>query len=96
VGIIAAALRVRSIDFEGSEIELKEIVDASGEGPAAASAVPVVTVTEFPRTEAGADVEEAVEAVDDVDRRDDVDASGLRMAEAAERVTLSDRRGQEM
>ena len=90
----AAALRVRSIDFDDSEMELSAIFDV-GDGPAASvGAVPDVIVAELLRTGAGADVDGAVEEDDDVDEEEDVEGFDL-CAMVAERIILSDLRGQE-
>jgi hypothetical protein len=60
------------------------------------AALPAVTVTAFPRTEAGADVAGAVDeaTVDDVDDEElddiEVDKLDFCVATAADRVTLSE------
>lgn len=91
---------MRSTALADSETDESETVEEDVE-----DALPAVTLTAFPRTEAGADVEGAVEeeeaTVDDVDNDeceddvDDVDGLDFCIAEAADRVTLSERFGQD-
>ena len=89
---------MRSTELTESETEPHETV-----GDDEGVALPAVTVTAFPRTEAGADVAGAVEeaTVDDVDDEeldDDADDVGLLnfcVTAPADRVILSERPGQD-
>ena len=89
---------MRSTELTDSETEPHDIVGDDEE-----VALPAVTVRAFPRIGAGADVEGAVEdaTVDDVDDEecdddaDDVGVLDFCMIAAADRVTLSERRGQD-
>ena len=89
---------MRSTELTDSETDPQDTVE-DGED----AALPAVTVTAFPRTKAGADVAGAVEEaivndVDDDDEcEDDIEVDGLEfcVAAAADRVTLSERLGQD-
>jgi hypothetical protein len=94
VGSTTAALRFRSTELLGTEIEPQDTVEDGVEAGG-----PAVIVAALPRIEAGEEAAEeaAVDDVDDADCEedaDDVGGFGFCTPEA-DRVTLSERRGQD-